>query len=154
MGTKGYLYKPLVIPITLVVGALLVMGGMVTAAIQAAEPTKKIEIVAKDKEWKVSGYTLKDELTEIVVRNEDTITHGFNSSLFKDVKVKVEGDGYLAKGMGPNVYRVDPGKMMILKFSKASTGSGESATYAFWCDLHPHMKGEMFVLSVKGEGGG
>src|SRR5437773_564846 len=88
MGTKGYLYKPLVFPITLAVGALLVMGGMVTSAIQAAEPTKKIEIVAKDNGWKVSGYTIKDELTEVVVRNEDTTTHGFNSSLFKDVTVK------------------------------------------------------------------
>src|SRR6266536_2458982 len=80
------------------------------ASVRAEDPTKKIEIVAKDKEWKVSGYTLKDEPTEIVVRNEDTVTHGFNSSLFKDAKVTVEGDGQLAKGKGPNVYRVDPGK--------------------------------------------
>jgi plastocyanin len=125
------------------------------ASVRAEEPTKKIEIVAKDKEWKVSGYTLKDEPTEIVVRNEDTVVHGFSSSLFKDVKVKVEGDGYLAKGMGPNVYRVEPGKTMILHFNKPSTGTGEgSATYAFWCDLHPNMKGEMFVLSLRGQGGG
>ena len=141
-------------PIALAVVTMLGMG-VVTSTVRAVEPTKKIEIVAKDKEWKVSGYTLKDEPTEIVVRNEDTVTHGFNSSLFKDMKVKVEGDGYLAKGKGPNVYRVDPGKAMILHFNKPSTGMGEgSVTYAFWCDLHPHMKGEMFVLSVRGESGG
>jgi plastocyanin len=153
MRMRGYLSRSLLVPIMLAVGALLGMG-MVASAVQSAEPTKKIEIVAKDKEWKVSGYTLTDAPTEIVVRNEDTTTHGFNSSLFKDVKVKVEGDGYLAKGKGANAYRVDPGKTMTLKFSKADTGSGESPTYAFWCDLHPNMRGEMFVLSLKGPGGG
>ena len=154
MKTRGYRNTVRFAPIVLAVGAMLGMG-MVTSAVKAVEPTKKIEIVAKDKEWKVSGYTLKDEPTEIVVRNEDTITHGFNSSLFKYVKVKVEGDGYQAKGQGPNVYRVDPGKTMILHFTKASTGQGEgSETHAFWCDIHPHMKGEMFVLSLRGPGGG
>ena len=143
------------VPIALAVSALVGMGTLATA-VPAAEPSsKKIEIVAKDKEWKVSGYTLKDTPTEIVVRNEDTVTHGFNSSLFKDVKVKVAGDGYPAKGKGPNVYRVDPGKMMILHFSKPDTGKDEgSDTYSFWCDMHPNMKGEMFVLSVRGAGGG
>jgi plastocyanin len=153
MKTSSYRSKSRFVPIALAIGAMLGMG-MIAAAVQSAEPTKKIEIVAKDKEWKVSGYTIKDDPTEVVVRNEDTVTHGFNSSLFKDVKVKIEGDGYLAKGKGANVYRVDPGKTMTLKFSKASTGSGESATYAFWCDLHPSMRGEMFVLSVKGDIGG
>jgi len=154
MMTRGYRNTVRFAPIALAVGAMLGMG-VVASAVQAVEPTKKIEIVAKDKEWKVSGYTLKDEPTEIVIRNEDTVTHGFNSSLFKDVKVKVEGDGYQAKGKGSNVYRVDPGKTMILHFTKASTGMGEgSDTYAFWCDMHPHMKGEMFVLSLRGQGGG
>ena len=142
------------VSIALAVGAMLGMG-MVASAVSAAEPTKKIEIIAKDKEWKVSGYTLKDSPTEIVVRNEDTVTHGFNSSLFKDVKVTVEGDGYLAKGKGPNVYRVDPGKKMTLHFSKPEPDTNEgSDTYSFWCDMHPNMKGEMFILSVHGSGGG
>lgn len=150
---KLLFYTVLAVPVTLTAGALLGFG-TVTPTFGASD-VKKIEIVAKDKEWKVSGYTLQDEPTEIVVRNEDTVTHGFNSSLFKDVKVKVEGDGQLAKGKGPNVYRVDPGKTMILHFNKPSTGADEgSKTYAFWCDIHPQMKGEMFVLSLKGQGGG
>jgi len=124
--------------------------------VRAEEPSKKIEITAKDGQVKVSGYTLADEPTVVVFRNDDTVTHGFNSNLFKDLKVAVEGDGYLAKGKGPNVYRVDPGKSMMLRFNtKASSGQDEgSKTYAFWCDLHPQMKGEMFVLSMKGQGGG
>jgi len=152
MRMRGYLSRSRFIPIALAIGAMMGMG-MVASAVQSAEPTKKIEIVAKDKEWKVSGYTLTDVPTEIVVRNEDSTTHGFNSSLFKDVKVTVSGDGYLAKGKG-TAYRVDPGKTMTLKFSKAETGSGDSPTYGFWCDLHPNMRGEMFVLSLKGPGGG
>ena len=141
--------------VTVVATGALIGMGMVAPAVRAEEPSKKIVIVAKDNEWKVSGYTLKDEPTDIVVRNEDTIQHGFNSSLFKDAKVTVEGDGTLAKGKGPNVYRVDPGKTMILHFTKPSTGTDEgSKTYAFWCDLHPNMKGEMFVVSLRGQGGG
>ena len=156
MKTRGYRSRLRFVPVALAVGALVGMGTFATA-VPAAEPSaaKKVEIVAKDKEWKVSGYALKDTPTELVIRNEDTVTHGFNSSLFKNVKVKVEGDGYLAKGKGPHVYRVDPGKQMILHFSKPDTATDEgSDTYAFWCDLHPHMKGEMFVLSLKGAGGG
>ena len=46
-------------------------------------------------------------------------------------------------------------RQMILHFSKPSTGTDEgSTTYAFWCDLHPNMKAEMFVLSLRGQGGG
>jgi hypothetical protein len=153
MEKRRWLSISLVVPLALTTWALDL--SIMTPAVRSEEPTKKIEIVAKDKEWKVSGYTLKDEPTEIVVRNEDTVTHGFNSSLFKDAKVTVEGDGQLAKGKGPNVYRVDPGKTMILHFTKPSTGTDEgSKTYAFWFDLHPNMKGEMFVVSFKGQGGG
>ena len=125
-------------------------------SVRAEEPSKKIEIIAKDGQVTVSGYTLTDEPTVVVFRNEDTMVHGFNSSVFKDLNAKVEGDGYLAKGKGPNVYRVDPGKTMMVRFNtKPSTNMDEgSKTYAFWCDLHPNMKGEMFVLSQKGIGGG
>lgn len=152
---KRWLTLSLAVPVALTTGALLNIG-IITPAVRAEEPSKKIEITAKDGQVKVSGYTLADEPTVVVFRNDDTVTHGFNSSIFKDFKVTVEGDGYLAKGKGPNVYRVDPGKMMTLRFNtKASTGMDEgSKTYAFWCDLHPQMKGEMFVLSMKGQGGG
>jgi hypothetical protein len=152
---KRWLTLSLAVPVALTTGALLNIG-IIAPAVRAEEPSKKIEITAKDGQVKVSGYTLADEPTVVVFRNDDTVTHGFNSSIFKDFKVTVEGDGYLAKGKGPNVYRVDPGKVMMLRFNtKASTGMDEgSKTYAFWCDLHPQMKGEMFVLSLRGQGGG
>src|SRR5256885_17190059 len=46
------------------------------------------------------------------VRNEDTMTHGLNSSLFEpNDKVQMRG-AYLGPGNGLHVYRVEPGKTM------------------------------------------
>jgi hypothetical protein len=145
MKTGGSFSKALFVPVALAVGALL---GMVTLTVQASESTKKIEIVIKDGKSKVlGGYTLTGAPTEIVVRNDDSITHGFNTSLFDDkLAVTMEG-GSLAKGKGPHVYRVDAGKTMVLKFTLSH--QEESATFAFWCDMHPQMKGEMIVVEFK-----
>src|SRR6266498_1259545 len=137
------------VPVTLTAGALLGVG-TVTPTFGASD-VKKIEIVAKDKEFKVNGdYTISGMPTQIVLRNEDTVTHGFNSSLFKDTAVKLEGGGSKAEGKGPNVFRVEPGKTMVLSFTKAEKQPGDASTYAFWCDLHPRMKGEMLVIEYKG----
>lgn len=152
MDISAFLPKPLYVPITLAVGGLLGMG-MVTLTLQAAEPTKKIEIVIKEGEAKVtSGYTISGAPTQIVVRNEDNVTHGFNSSLFTgNMKVEMEG-GSQAKDKGPYVYRVDPGKTMVLKFTPPR--QEDSSSYAFWCDMHRSMKGEMLVVELSGAAGG
>src|SRR5712692_8781282 len=98
MKIGGFLPKPLFVPVSFAVGALLGLG-MVTLAVQAAEGSKKIEVVIKDGTAKATtGYTITGMPTEIVVRNEDNITHGFNSSLFTgNLDVKAEG-GSLAQG--------------------------------------------------------
>jgi len=152
MKIGGFLPKPLVVPVSLAVGALLGLG-MVTLVVQAAEPTKKIEIVIKDGKSKVlSGDTMTGVATEIIVHNNDTITHGFNTSMFEDkTDVKVEG-GSLAQGKGPHVYRVDAGKTMVLKFTLPRQEG--STTESFWCDMHRSMKGEMLVVELTGAGGG
>ena len=155
MKSGAYLSKALFLPMLLAVGALLGLG-MVTLPVQAAQPTAKIEIVIKDGEAKVvRGATLNGVLTEVTVRNEDTITHGFNSSIFdKALKVEYSG-GYQAEGKrGPHVYRVDPGKTMVLKFTLPDQPGGESRTYSFWCDIHRAVKGEMLVVEYSGETGG
>jgi hypothetical protein len=140
------------VSVSLAVGALLGLG-MVTLAVQAAEGTKKIEIVIKAGEAKVtSGYTITGTPTEIVVRNEDTITHGFNSSMFEP-KTKVEmSGGSLAPGKGTHVYRVDAGKTLVLKFTPPSRE--DNASMAFWCDMHRSVKGEFLVMEWTGESGG
>ena len=152
MKIGGFLPKPLFVPVSLAVGALLGLG-MVTLAVQAAEGTKKIEIVVKDGTAKLlSGYTMTGIPTEIVVRNEDTITHGFNTSLFEpSTKVEMSG-GTLAQGTKAHVYWVDPGKTMVLKFTPPNMS--DSSSFAFWCDMHRSVKGEMLVVELTGPGGG
>src|SRR5437867_11871055 len=87
--------KRLFVLVTLAVGASL---GLVSLLVQAAEPAKRIEIVIKDASATVlSGYTVTGEPTEIVVRNEDTMTHGFNSSLFEPNDTVQMSGGYLAR---------------------------------------------------------
>src|SRR5437588_12926691 len=118
--------------------AVAVAALWVLFSAQAAEP-KKIEIVIKDSKSKVlSGYTITGLPTEIVVRNEDNIAHGFNSSLFEDnSKVEMMG-GSVAKDKGPHVYRVDAGKTLVLKFTPERMEGSQS--FAFWCDMHRSMK--------------
>ena len=154
MKIGGFFPKPLFVPVSLAGGALLGLG-MVTLAVQAAQPSQKIEIVINNAEAKVArGATLHGIPTEISVRNEDAITHGLNSSLFgKNIKVEMSG-GYLAEGKGPHVYRVDPGKTMVLKFTLPDQPGAETRTYAFWCDMHRSVKGEMLVVEYSGEIGG
>ena len=158
MKSGGSLMKALFVSVSLAGGALL---GMVTLAVQAAPPmtkqhTSKIEIVIKGGEAKlVHGATLNGVPTEVSVRNEDTVTHGFNSSIFDNAKGVEMTGGSAAEGKkGPHVYRVDPGKTMVLKFALPDQPGGESRTYAFWCDIHRSMRGEMLVVEYSGETGG
>jgi len=142
--------KRLFVLVTLAVGASL---GLVSFVVQAAEPAKRIEIVIKDASATVlSGYTVTGEPTEIVVRNEDTMTHGFNSSLFEPNDTVQMSGGYLAPGKGLHVYRVDPGKTMVLKFIPPRRE--EHSSLSFWCDMHPSVRGEMLVMELTGESGG
>lgn len=130
--------------------------GFTMPAAQAAEPEKpfRIEIVYKDKEAHVVGYTMPGVPTEIVLRNEDTITHGFTSTLFKDVKVRLQGEGTEVKKKHFIAFHVDPGKTATLSFTKRSNPERETMYYTFWCDLHPAIKGEFLVIETTGEIGG
>ena len=56
-------------------------------------------------------------------------------------------------------FHVDAGKVATLVFTKPvkhdpATGISETEQYAFWCDMHPHMKGEFLIVETKGEVGG
>lgn len=81
--------------------------------------------------------------TVIVLRNQDRIRHGFTSELFKGLLVKGEGGGIIAYGKGMEGFYIDPGKTLVLRFRLDKPGS-----YAFRCDLHPDMKGELYMLEV------
>jgi hypothetical protein len=149
-------------------GALIAtMAALFGAPAYAAEktamsgPPAKVEIVIKDREhgYETQGFTTPAQETIVVVRNEDSVTHGFASALFKDIPVQVEG-GTEVKGKNFRSFHVEPGHTMTLRFSTApsrfdpGTGGAESLHHALWCDIHPQVKGEVLVVETHGEIGG
>jgi len=120
----------------------------------AADPEMKIEVTMTNKEYQVKGHTMPGALTAIVLKNNDTVTHGFSSSLFKDVQVRKEGDASEVKAKGLRSFHLDPGKTATLYFTKGHSAERETMQYPFWCDIHANMKGEFLVVETTGEVGG
>ena len=139
--------------VALAVGTLLGVG-IGGLEVRAAERVQKVEIVIQAGEAKLArGTMLSGVPTEVSIRNEDSVTHGFNSSVFGGAsKVEMVG-GSVAEGKGSNVYRVEPGRTMVIKVVIPLDGKGESRTHAFWCDMHRGVKGEMLLVEQTWEGG-
>lgn len=124
-------------------------------------PPSKVEITIKDRQhgYETAGFTMPSQDTIIVVRNQDSVTHGLASTLFKNIPVKVDG-GLEVRGKQFKSFHVDAGKTMTLRFSTApsnfdpKTGGAESVRHAIWCDIHPEVKGELFVIETRGDVGG
>ena len=124
-------------------------------------PPSKVEIIIKDRQhgYETAGFTMPSQDTIIVVRNQDSVTHGFASKLFKDITVKAEG-GKEVQGKQFKSFHVEAGKTVTLRFSTAPsnfdpvTGGAESIRHALWCDIHPEVKGELFVIETRGDIGG
>lgn len=164
MKIRGHTTRVLAVPIA--VAAVMLLGtGTGTAYAQAkgmGEPPSKVEITIKDREhgYDTVGFTTPSQDTTIVVRNLDSVTHGFAAKLFKEVPVRMEGDGLLVEGKKVKSYHVDPGKTMTLHFSTMpskndpATGIAETVRYAIWCDIHPEVRGELYIVETKGEIGG
>jgi hypothetical protein len=134
--------------------ATLLGVGISGVEVRAAQGAQKVEIVIQAGEAKlVRGTILTGVPTELNIRNEDSVTHGFNSSIFGAAgNVEMVG-GSVAEGKGSNVYRVEPGRTMVIKFTPSGEGKGESRTHAFWCDMHKGVKGEMLLIEQTWEGG-
>lgn len=158
MDTKRHVLTLLTVPLAL---ALIVLLGVWKDVTYGAEPGKgtsemTIQVTIKNMTFHVTGYAYEGNPTSIVVRNEDGVTHGFYSPLFKEVPVRLEGDGYQIAGKDGPSFRVDPGKTMTLHFTKDSakapiTGISLLMRYVIWCDMHPDVKGEVFIIERRGE---
>lgn len=141
----------------LVLGVLLTREMAVSNAASTGKeiPELTIQVTIKKMEFHVTGYGREGNPTAIVVRNEDGVTHGFYSPLFKDTPVRLEGDGYQVAGKDGPAFRVDPGKTMTLHFTKGSaeaplTMMSPLMRYVIWCDMHPDVKGELFIIERRG----
>ncbi|MBI4401127.1 MAG: hypothetical protein HY581_05800 [Nitrospirae bacterium] len=165
MNRKRHITRFLTVPMAL--AAMMLPGGEpnpVYAAEKGAMSASphKMEITIRDREhgYETVGLTTPSADTTIVVRNQDTVTHGFASTLFKEVPVRMEGEGTEVRGKTLKSYHVDPGKAMTLHFSTMPskfdtvTGIAETARYVIWCDIHPEVKGELYIIETKGEIGG
>lgn len=131
------------------------MGVAGAAATEKAVPELTIQVAIKNMEFHVTGYGREGNPTAIVVRNEDGVTHGFYSPLFKETPVRLEGDGYQVAGKDGPSFRVDPGKTMTLHFTKGSataplTMMSPLMRHVIWCDMHPDVKGELFIIERRG----
>lgn len=161
MKIRGHTTTLLAVPITVAAVMLLGTGTVYAEARGMGAPPSKVEITIKDRQhgYETVGLTMPAHDTTIVVRNQDTVTHGFASNLFKDIEVRMEG-GVELKGKHFRSFHVDPGKTMTLHFATAPTkfdpvtGGADSLRHALWCDIHPEVKGEVYVIETRGEVGG
>ena len=146
-----------------VAGIMLLSAGTITACAQSqgkGDSPSKVEITIKDRQhgYQTVGVTHPSQETIIVVRNEDKVTHGFASRLFRDIDVQVE-NGKEVEGTNFRSFHVEPGHNMTLRFSTVPTKlsryvGAESMRHAIWCDIHPEVRGELYVVETRGDLGG
>lgn len=148
----------LLVPLALGVIVLTVMSFDGRSVVQATDQgAMHIDITMTDQGFIVKGHTMPDQLTAITVRNNGTIPHGITSPAFTMGVIKKEGNGVEvrdSKSKGIIAYHLEPGKTMTLHFSKAATTDRQTTQVPFWCDIHPHQKGEFLVVETRGETGG
>jgi len=120
--------------------------------------SSKVEITIRDRVhgYETVGHTYPSHDTMIVVHNKDTVTHGLASMLFKEIRVSVE-NGSEIRGKHFKSFHVEPGQTMTLRFATAPSkfepllGPSGSLRYALWCDIHPEVKGELYVIESRAE---
>jgi len=163
MRTQRSVVTAFAVPLAL---AAFMLPGMGTNIVYAqapgmGAPPSKVEITIHDRQhgYETVGLTMPSHDTVIVIHNKDSVTHGFASNLFKGIPVRVEG-GIEVQGKNFKSYHVDQGQTMTLHFATAPSkfdpvmGGAESLRYALWCDIHPEVKGEVYVIETRGEVGG
>jgi FtsP/CotA-like multicopper oxidase with cupredoxin domain len=106
---------------------------------------QRIEIVIQDKTFFLgSAVPIQvGQSIELIVRNQDHVRHGFASASLLGLLVSGEDDQIVTYGKGVEGFYVNPGKTLIIRFDAERPGS-----IPFHCDLHEHMKGELYVLEV------
>ena len=144
-------YRPLLALITALLGGILLQWPSVTpdTGHALADPVvaqeQRIEIVIRDYEFQLtqSGQIRLHMPTVIILRNQDITRHGFASPMLMHLMVQGEGEGIAAYGKGVEGFYVDAGKTLVVRFVPERSGK-----YSFKCDLHPQMKGELYLLEV------
>ena len=106
---------------------------------------QRIEIIVRDSKFLLSqpSPVRLHAPTVVIIRNQDIIRYGFTSQVLANLLVNAEGEGIVSYGKGIEGFYVDAGKTLVVRFTTERTGN-----YSFRCDLHPQMKGELYMLEV------
>ena len=106
---------------------------------------QRIEIVIKDKKFFLeSSVPIQvGQTIEIIVRNHDDVRHGFASASLLGLLVTGEDEQIVTYGKGVEGFYINAGKTLIIRI-----GAERPGTMPFHCDLHEHMKGELYVLEI------
>jgi len=160
MRRQRHVFTAIAVPLAL---AAFTLPGMGVDTIYAQEKgtgaaPSKVEITIRDRVhgYETVGHTYLSQDTMIVVHNKDAVTRGLASMLFKEIRVSVE-NGTEIQGKYFKSFHVEPGKTMTLRFATAPSkfepllGPSGSLRYALWCDIHPEVKGEVYVIESRAE---
>jgi FtsP/CotA-like multicopper oxidase with cupredoxin domain len=106
---------------------------------------QRIEIVIQDKKFFLESFVpiQVGQSVELIVRNHDNVRHGFASASLLGLLVSGEDEQIVTYGKGVEGFYVNAGKTLIIRIDAERPGS-----IPFHCDLHEHMKGELYVLEV------
>jgi plastocyanin len=129
--------------IILLLASLIMSGGDVSSAPPATQ--QLIEIVIKDKKFFLeSSVPIQiGQTIELIVRNNDDVRHGFASPSLLGLLVSGEDEQIVTYGKGIEGFYVNAGKTLTIRINAERSG-----TMPFHCDLHEHMKGELYVLEI------
>jgi hypothetical protein len=106
---------------------------------------QRLEVIIRDYDFEIVHRTpvAVGGETVIIVRNQDIVRHGFTSPALSHLFLRAEGEGLAAYGKGIEGFYVEPGKTLVIRLVLERSGR-----LAFHCDLHPEMKGELFLLEI------
>ena len=129
--------------IILLLASLVASPGDVTSAPPSIE--QRVEIIIKDKKFFLeSSVPIQvGQTIELIVRNHDDVRHGFASPSLLGLLVSGEDEQIMTYGKGVEGFYVNAGKTLTIRI-----GTERPGTMPFHCDLHEHMKGELYVLEI------
>lgn len=132
------------IVVLLAAASFIVIGGA-TYVTPQVQQEQRIEILIQNSEFVLTqprGMQLGLP-TVIILRNQDIIEHGFTSPMMVGMFIQGESEGMSVYGKGIEGFYVNPDKTLVLRFTPERQGR-----YEFRCDLHPNMKGEVFIMEM------
>lgn len=134
-----------IVPVLVLLLSGLAYGASDSPSAAQVEEEQRIDITIRNYEFQLSQPTaVRRGLPVIIIlRNQDIVKHGFTSPMLFGVFLQGEGEGIAAYGKGVDGFYVDPGKTLVIRFTPERPGS-----FTFKCDLHPQMKGELFLLQI------